>query len=48
MHSAKEAAAYVDAIRLMALYLDISDAKMNEGSLRVDVNVSTRKKVLTY
>lgn len=44
MHSAKEAAAYVDAIRLMALYLDISDAKMNEGSLRVDVNVSTRKK----
>ena len=48
MHSAKEAAAYVDAIRLMALYLDISDAKMNEGSLKCyesnkEVSQETRK-----
>ncbi|ENY69338.1 Aspartyl/glutamyl-tRNA(Asn/Gln)amido transferase subunit B [Metamycoplasma auris 15026] len=44
MHSAKEATAYVEAIRQMALALNISDAKMNEGSLRVDVNISVRKK----
>ncbi|WP_412031824.1 Asp-tRNA(Asn)/Glu-tRNA(Gln) amidotransferase subunit GatB [Metamycoplasma buccale] len=44
MHSAKEAAAYVEAIRETALCLDISDAKMNEGSLRTDINLSVRKK----
>lgn len=43
MHSAKEAASYVNAIRQTALCLNISDAKMNEGSLRTDVNVSIRK-----
>lgn len=44
MHSAKEAAAYVDAIRQIVLCLNISDAKMNEGSLRTDINISIRKK----
>ncbi|WP_444704844.1 Asp-tRNA(Asn)/Glu-tRNA(Gln) amidotransferase subunit GatB [Mycoplasma sp. 332] len=44
LHSAKEAIAYVDAIRKIVLALDISDAKMNEGSLRVDLNISVRKK----
>lgn len=44
MHSAKEAAAYVDAIRQTVLCLNISDAKMNEGSLRTDINISIRKK----
>ncbi|MGX9339900.1 Asp-tRNA(Asn)/Glu-tRNA(Gln) amidotransferase subunit GatB [Mycoplasma sp. 2261] len=44
LHSAKEAVAYVDAIRKIVLALDISDAKMNEGSLRVDLNISVRKK----
>ena len=39
MHSAKEAAAYVDAIRQTVLCLNISDAKMNEGSLRTDINI---------
>ncbi|AZG68672.1 Asp-tRNA(Asn)/Glu-tRNA(Gln) amidotransferase subunit GatB [Mycoplasma struthionis] len=43
MRSAKEAVAYVDAIRKTALLLNISDAKMNEGSLRTDVNISVRK-----
>ncbi|ACF06982.1 Aspartyl/glutamyl-tRNA(Asn/Gln) amidotransferase subunit B [Metamycoplasma arthritidis] len=43
IHSAKEACAYIEAIRLTALCLDISDAKMNEGSLRTDVNISVRK-----
>lgn len=42
MHSAKEAVAYIDAIRKVATALDISDAKMEEGSLRADVNISLR------
>lgn len=44
IHSAKEAVAYVEAMRQTALALNISDAKMNEGSLRVDLNISVRKK----
>ena len=44
IHSAKEAAAYVEAIRQTALCLNISDAKMNEGSLRTDINISIREK----
>jgi aspartyl-tRNA(Asn)/glutamyl-tRNA(Gln) amidotransferase subunit B len=44
MHSAKEASAYAQAIRAIALYLDISDGNMEEGSLRIDVNVSVRPK----
>ncbi|BAP39619.1 Asp-tRNA(Asn)/Glu-tRNA(Gln) amidotransferase subunit GatB [Metamycoplasma canadense] len=44
IHSSKEAIAYVEAIRQTALALNISDAKMNEGSLRVDLNISVRKK----
>ncbi|WP_241006155.1 Asp-tRNA(Asn)/Glu-tRNA(Gln) amidotransferase subunit GatB [Mycoplasma enhydrae] len=43
MHSAKEASAYVEAIRQTALALNISDAKMNEGSLRVDLNISLKQ-----
>ncbi|RMA77481.1 aspartyl/glutamyl-tRNA(Asn/Gln) amidotransferase subunit B [Metamycoplasma subdolum] len=41
--SGKEACAYVDAIRQTALALNISDAKLNEGSLRTDVNISVKK-----
>ncbi|QJR44035.1 Asp-tRNA(Asn)/Glu-tRNA(Gln) amidotransferase subunit GatB [Mycoplasma miroungirhinis] len=44
IRSAKEAAEYVNTIRLIALSLGISDAKMNEGSLRADINISVRKK----
>lgn len=40
--SGEEAAAYVDAIRLLVVYLGISDGKMAEGSLRCDVNISIR------
>lgn len=40
--SAQEAMTYVDNIRKVALYLDISDAKMEEGSLRADINLSLR------
>ncbi len=44
MHSPKEASAYAMAIRSIMLYLEASDCNMEEGSLRIDVNVSVRKK----
>lgn len=40
IRSGKEAAAYVDTLRTTLLYAGISDCKMEEGSLRCDVNVS--------
>ncbi len=44
MHSAREASSYAMALREILLYLDISDCNMEEGSLRIDVNVSVRRK----
>ena len=44
MHSAKEASAYASAIRAVMLYLDATDGNMEEGSLRIDVNISIRPK----
>ncbi len=40
--SAEEAINYIDSIRTIALFLDISDSKMSEGSLRADINISLR------
>ncbi len=42
MRSGKEAREYLEKLREVLLYLDASDCKMEEGSLRVDVNVSVR------
>ncbi len=42
IRSGKEAAAYIDMIRQISRNLGISDAKMEEGSLRADVNISLR------
>lgn len=42
IRSGEEAAAYVDALRLLVVYLGISDGRMDEGSLRCDVNISVR------
>ncbi|MDR3624371.1 MAG: Asp-tRNA(Asn)/Glu-tRNA(Gln) amidotransferase subunit GatB [Chlamydiales bacterium] len=42
--SAKEATAYVQAVKAILEYLDASDCNMEEGSLRIDVNVSVRAK----
>ena len=42
MRSADDAVAYVDKLREVVLFLGVSDAKMNEGSLRCDVNISLR------
>lgn len=47
IHSAKEAAAYVSAMRELVVYLGISDGKMEEGSLRCDVNISIAKEGAT-
>ena len=43
MRSAKEAIAYLDKLRMMIQYLGASDCKMQEGSMRVDVNLSVRQ-----
>ena len=43
IRSAKEAVAYLKKLRSIILYTGISDCKMNEGSLRCDVNLSVRK-----
>lgn len=40
MRSPQEAKAYLETIRSILQYLDISDCKMQEGSIRCDVNVS--------
>jgi len=42
MRSAAEAVAYLKKLRSIVLYAGISDAKMNEGSMRCDVNISVR------
>ncbi|AHI52472.1 Asp-tRNA(Asn)/Glu-tRNA(Gln) amidotransferase subunit GatB [Spiroplasma culicicola] len=42
IRSAKEAVDYVNNLREILLFLGISDVKMNEGSLRCDVNISLR------
>lgn len=44
VRSAEEAKAYMEAIRSILQYIDVSDCKMQEGSLRCDVNVSLRPK----
>ena len=42
MRSPEEAGAYLRTLKQILLYLDISDCNMEEGSLRVDANVSAR------
>jgi len=44
MRSAEEVIAYLKKIHATVRYLDISDANMQEGSFRCDVNVSIRPK----
>jgi len=43
MRSADEAIAYLEQLRETLLYLGICDCKMQEGSLRADVNLSVRR-----
>ena len=47
MRSAKEVENYMRKLKSIFEYIEISDCKMQEGSLRADVNVSVRKKGAT-
>jgi aspartyl-tRNA(Asn)/glutamyl-tRNA(Gln) amidotransferase subunit B len=42
LRNGEEAYAYLNEIRQLVRYLDISDGNMEEGSLRCDVNISVR------
>lgn len=42
MHTPEEAGAYLRTLRLILLYLGVSDCNMEEGTLRCDVNASIR------
>lgn len=44
MHSPKDAAAFGQAVRAIMQYIDSSDCNMQEGHLRMDANISVRKK----
>lgn len=44
MRSSEEAKAYLETLKSILQYLDICDCKMQEGSIRCDVNVSVHKK----
>lgn len=43
MSSSEEVLAYLDKLRTTLLYLGVSDCKMQEGSMRVDINLSVRE-----
>lgn len=43
IRSAQEAIAYLEKLRAIIMYTGVSDCKMQEGSLRCDVNLSVRK-----
>ena len=44
LHSSEEAVAFLKTLRGRLLFAGVSDCKMEEGSLRCDVNLSVRKK----
>jgi aspartyl-tRNA(Asn)/glutamyl-tRNA(Gln) amidotransferase subunit B len=43
MRSAEEVVAYLEKLKLILQYLGVSDCKMQEGSLRADINLSVRE-----
>ncbi len=43
MRSAEEVIAYLEKLRLLIQYLGASDCKLQEGSMRADVNLSVRR-----
>lgn len=44
IHTPKEAVAYAKAVKAILQYIDVSDCNMEEGSLRIDTNISVRLK----
>jgi aspartyl-tRNA(Asn)/glutamyl-tRNA(Gln) amidotransferase subunit B len=47
MRSAEEAGAYLRVLKQVLEYMGVSDVSMEEGSLRVDANVSARRRGVT-
>ncbi len=43
MRSAEEVIAYLEKLRMIIQYIGASDCKLNEGSMRADVNLSVRE-----
>ncbi|MCD8119947.1 MAG: Asp-tRNA(Asn)/Glu-tRNA(Gln) amidotransferase subunit GatB [Lachnospiraceae bacterium] len=43
MRSADEVIAYLEKLRMLIQYLGVSDCKLQEGSMRADVNISVRE-----
>lgn len=43
LRSAEEARAFLQKLRAILLAIDVSDCRMNEGSMRCDVNLSVRR-----
>ena len=43
MRSAEEVIAYLERLRMLIQYLGASDCKLQEGSMRADVNISVRE-----
>ena len=44
MHSSAEAGAFLRTLKQLLEYIDVSDVNMEEGSLRVDANISVRQR----
>jgi aspartyl-tRNA(Asn)/glutamyl-tRNA(Gln) amidotransferase subunit B len=44
MRSAEDAGAYLRSLHAILRYTDVSDARMEEGSMRCDVNISVRER----
>lgn len=44
IHTPEEAAAYAMSLKAILQYLNVSDCNMEEGSLRMDANISVREK----
>ena len=44
MNSSEEVLEFLDKLKSIIEYLEISDCKLNEGSMRVDVNLSVKEK----
>ena len=42
LHSAAEACAYLEALQLLLQYIGVSDGRIEEGSMRCEVNISLR------
>lgn len=48
IRSPEEAVAYLDKLKAIMQYTEVSDVKMEEGSLRCDANISLREKGATH